>query len=132
MSMRPFLGVFVGAAIGIALVISCGSSPGTADAADVCNCPAAEPPLSGRVVRVKTTDDIPGTADHVNIRASCPMNSTVLGGSCRLAGPSGAMTLRQSGIDEQPTGDGWYCAFGNSSAQPVTVTATAICLNPAP
>jgi hypothetical protein len=41
------------------------------------------------------------------------------------------MTLRESGIDPQQTGDGWYCGFGNSSAAPVTVTATVICLNPA-
>ena len=38
-----------GVGVGIALVLSCGDdSPGDADAA-VCDCPAAEAPLAGRV-----------------------------------------------------------------------------------
>jgi hypothetical protein len=131
-NIRPILFALVGVAAGIALVVSCGHGPSGADAADACNCPAAEPPLTGRVVRVSTTDNLPGNTDYANLRASCPSaDSVVLGGSCRLAATSSSVVLRESGIDDQTGADGWLCAFGNSSATLVSVTATVICLNPA-
>lgn len=131
MSIRSILLVVSGAAMGVALVISCGNPTPAADAADVCNCPSAEPPLAGRVVRVQQTGDIPASTEFYNLRAYCAAGATVVGGGCRLAGPSTQVTLRENGPDPQQTGDGWYCGFGNSSAAPISATATVICLNPA-
>ncbi len=54
--MKTLIIALVGAAVACALILSCGNdSPGDADAHTTCDCPAAEPPLSGRIVRVTET-----------------------------------------------------------------------------
>jgi hypothetical protein len=115
---------------GVVLVLSCGDdSPSRADAA-TCDCPAAEPPLAGRLVRVNQTVVIdPGTSGYQG--AGCPTGSVLVSGSCTNSTSSGPdLTLQQSGFirDDQ---QGWDCFFKNNSASPVTVKVTAICLMPA-
>jgi hypothetical protein len=121
-----------GAALGIALMLSCGHSPQTADAADVCNCPAAEPPLDGRIVTANAGSTVPAQ-DLTTIVARCPTGATiVLGGSCRLATTQRGVNLQESGIHTPSDGAGWDCIWDNTTGSQVSGTATAICLKPAP
>ena len=121
-----------GAALGIALMLSCGHSPQTADAADVCNCPAAEPPLDGRIVTGTTTTPVPEQA-LTSFSARCPTGATiVLGGSCRLATTQRGVNLQESGIHNPTDGAAWDCVWDNTTGSQMTATATVTCLKPAP
>lgn len=132
MTFRTIMIAAAGACAGLAFALSCGGGPQSADAAGVCDCPAAEAPLAGRIERVVTQATVEANAEHRGIAADCKAGAVVLGGSCRMDGPVGTLVLRESGIDLQQTGDGWYCGFGNTAATSMGVTVTAICLNPAP
>jgi hypothetical protein len=121
--------VFAGMLAGIVLVLSCGDdSPSKADAA-TCDCPAAEPPIAGRLVRVSNTQ-IVNPNSNAFASTACPRDGLLISGSCTNDTSSGPdVTLQQSGVytdNEQ----GWDCFFKNNSASPVTVKATAICLMP--
>lgn len=121
----------MGMLIGICLVLSCGDdSPGKADAA-ACDCPAAEPPLAGRISVVDQTQSIPGNS-RGGQSAECPVEALRLTGSCttRDINPLRDITLEQSGFY---SGDqrGWNCFFKNNEATPVTIKASVVCLIPA-
>ena len=132
-----------GATAGIAFVISCGDNlhlsadaaidgPKTADAAPVCDCPAAEPPLAGRFVVVSQLQVIAGN-DTGGQAAACPMGSLAISGSCTtdLFNPIRNVTLQQSGIfDVLPTA--WHCFFRNNEATPVTIRVSVLCLKQTP
>ena len=119
--------LLAGAAGGAAFVVGCSDdSPGDADAA-ACDCPAAEPPLAGRIRRIRITEAISpmGTASP---GAVCPTGSTVLGGSCRLMTGQQDIYLNQAGIDQDLA---YLCRWKSMSVQPDTGIAEAICLMPA-
>jgi hypothetical protein len=114
---------------GIVLVLSCGDdSPGKADAA-ACDCPAAELPIAGRIMRFSNTQTI--AAGSAGFRsAGCPQGGLLLSGSCtNNASSLPDLTLQQSGSYDDNQ-QGWECSFKNNSAVPVTIKATAICLMP--
>ncbi len=123
--------VLVGILAGIVLMLSCSdNSPGTADAA-TCDCPVAEPPVTGRIKRFSSTEVIaPG--DNSSQSAVCPEGALVLSGACTndpfSAGAD--LTLQQSGDVVGPFSQGWSCWFKNNSGAPLTVKVTAICLMP--
>jgi hypothetical protein len=121
--------LLAGMLAGIVLVLSCSDdSPGKADAA-TCDCPAAEPPIAGRIMRFSNTRTIAaGSANGQG--AACPQGAILLSGSCtnnESTGPD--LTLKQSGSYDDAS-QGWSCDFKNNSAVPVTIKATAICLMP--
>ena len=121
--------LLAGMLAGMVLMLSCGDdSPGKADAAN-CDCPAAEPPIAGRIKRFSTTRTIAaGSASGDS--AGCPQGGLLLSGSCTNNAPSAPdLTLEQSGSYDD-TSQGWSCSFKNNSAVPVTIKATAICLMP--
>ena len=123
--------LLAGMLAGIVLVLSCGdNSPSKADAAP-CDCPAAEPPLGGRLVRVSTTDTVaPNTNDFQSV--GCPEGGLLISGSCTDAEPQRSeLTLQQSGFHSDDT-QGWVCYFKNNGLIPITIKATAICLVPGP
>jgi hypothetical protein len=115
---------------GVVLVVSCSDdSPGDADAA-ACDCPAAEPPLNGRIVAVRASNPIqPGTGGGQV--ASCPQGATILGGACEVMISDRSIQVASSRIDRTAS-HGYVCEW---SARDATVantgTAEAICLVPA-
>jgi hypothetical protein len=132
MHVTPSIGsLTMGMLIGICLVLSCGDdSPGNVDAA-ACDCPAAEPPLAGRIMVVDQTQIIPGNS-RGGQGAGCPQGSLRLSGSCTTPdiNPLRDITLEQSGFYSD-TPRSWTCLFKNNEATPVTIKASVVCLIPA-
>jgi len=128
--MKTLIIGLAGAALACVLILSCGNdSPGSADAA-TCDCPAAEPPLSGRIVRVTETvalaaQDIGGTG------ASCAAGATLLGGGCALQTLDDRVTVSYTSPDVGGA-ESWTCSWNNPTTDANTGIATAICLMPAP
>ena len=142
---RSILLLMTGAASGIAFVLSCGDNlsvnanadaaidaPKAPDATPSCDCPAAEPPLAGRIVVVSNTQTI--AANNFNAQsAACPVGSQLISGSCTqdLLNPYRRLTLEQSGFFEASPRE-WFCWFRNNEPFPVTIRVSVTCLNPAP
>lgn len=126
-SVGPFA---AGLLAGIALTLSCSDdSPSTVDAA-TCDCPAAEPPVTGRVTVVNGTQIIPANSDGGQ-SAGCPQGAQMLTGSCTADTPTGYdVTLQQSGFYRIAPGS-WNCMFRNNEPIPVTIKVSVICLAPA-
>lgn len=127
-----FASLVGGVLAGVVLVLSCGDdSPSRADAAS-CECPASEPPISGRVMNFDATLVIAANSRGAQ-GAACPQGATLLSGSCttETLNPIRDLTLEQSGFHEPETASGWMCFFKNNENMPVTVKATARCLVPA-
>jgi hypothetical protein len=128
----------VGASFGIALVLSCSdNSPHRSDAA-ACDCPASEPPLTGRFVTVTSGPSTPIASGAIGGTAiTCPTGSQLITGSCTTAvlNPLPAnLVLMESGFFNDPPElpNAWGCNFLNNGPTPVMVTARAICLKPGP
>jgi hypothetical protein len=118
-----------GVLAGMALVLSCSDdSPGNVDAG-ACDCPAAEPPIAGRIVVIDVTQV--AAANGLGIQsAGCPQGARLLSGSCTTAvdNPVRDVTLQQSGF--YTTEQAWHCQFKNNEATPVTIKASVVCLMP--
>ena len=126
-----FLAITLGAVGAIVTVVACSDdSPGNADAA-VCDCPASEPPLAGRIVSHTTEAAIPANFGG-GMTATCPQGETILGGGCRLMSIVGRIVLSQSGIVRMAGLGGFDCEFVSASPVANTGIAEAICLTPAP
>ena len=127
-SFRWISGVLVGAVLSTGLILACSDdSPGDADAA--CNCPAAEPPLAGRVVeRTQTVDIVAGNGGTG--LAGCMTGETLLGGGCTVDVNANGITLNESG-PRNAGGPGFACAWLSTAPTAGTGHATAICLVPA-
>lgn len=120
-----------GVLAGVALVLACSDdSPGNVDAG-TCDCPAAEPPISGRVVIVNSTASIAGGSSDSD-SAVCPQGAQLLSGSCTTPdiNPLRDVTLQQSGFYLMTGPVSWRCHFKNNEATPVTIKTSAICLMP--
>lgn len=119
-----------GAAAATTFVIACSDdSPGDADAA-VCDCPAAEPPLAGRITRVE--DRRTSMALIPFAAANCPVTATLLGGGCFTEGNERLTPqLIMSGEPTAGMATTYSCQWRNSTMVEVTTVAFAICLNPA-
>jgi F0F1-type ATP synthase membrane subunit c/vacuolar-type H+-ATPase subunit K len=137
-SMRSILLALAGLAAGIALALACDGDGSAADAADggACDCPAAEPPLEGRIVRVTNSSEIAAQSIGA-VGAGCDEGSLdgkdgiLIGGSCMLEVPDHAsdVNLNYSGISGQPGGGNtWACKWTSTIGTPNTMIATAICL----
>jgi hypothetical protein len=134
MKITPFIVVLTcGVAMGISMTLSCGDdNPKIVDAADggMCNCPAAEPPISPRVKEVTMDFVIPKNTFHERRSIACLTPSeggVVLNGGC-IGNINDDILLRQS----YPIALGWTCAWSNPSAVDATVTIIVHCLVPAP
>lgn len=121
----------VGAVLGAGLVIACSDdSPGDADAA-VCDCPAAEPPLAGRIVPVRVQGTIQANGGG-GASAQCPSGATILGGSCEQMTLSSQVLLLEARISRTtPTAPVYVCEWMNNGATTPVVFAEAVCLMPA-
>jgi hypothetical protein len=128
--------LFLGFVVGIAFMLSCGDdhSPSQADAAAAqCDCPAAEPPLSGRITRVTGDQSIPAMGFDVAV-ASCGIGDILLSGGCfaRSSNPKYILNSSYPGPPGSANPSGWACEFYNGTTAPVTSTAYVTCLKPAP
>lgn len=115
-----------------ALQLGCSDDPpGDADAA-MCSCPAAEPPLAGRIVEVSQTAPIPAGASGMAV-AICPDGGTLLGGGCFVdaIGPGpGLLALFEAA--RRFDGPNYSCGWTSTKVTDSIGKATAICLLPAP
>jgi hypothetical protein len=125
------LSLVTGMFAGVLLVLSCSDdSPGDADAA-TCDCPAAEPPLAGRIMIIDQTQTIAANG-RGGQGAACPQGTLRLTGSCTTAdvNPNRDVTLEQSGFYRSNDLTGWNCDFKNNEATPVTIKVSIVCLVP--
>jgi hypothetical protein len=125
-----FASLVTGVAVGILLVIACSDdSPGQVDAADggACNCPAAEPPLAGRVTHVRLDNNLsPGGGGIASV--ACPAGAIALGGSCEVATPDTNVVLLSSSF----AAGGFVCNWSTVGATMTRLaTAEVVCLMPA-
>ena len=120
-----------GATVAVVLLVACSDdSPSDADAA-VCDCPAAEPPLAGRITVVQQQAAInPGTGGGTG--AVCPAGATVLGGGCGMMTPDDRVVLLEATPERTGGLSGYVCSWSAHDAVSAnTGTAEAICLVPA-
>jgi len=121
--------LLIGAIAGAALVLACSDdAPPAADAAEVCDCPAAEPPLAGRIILSPEATVTIAANSRSGTLAGCPDGGTLIGGSCQLT--SGRATLEQSwaNLNGAPA---WDCSWENNEPGEATGSVKAICLMPA-
>lgn len=132
MSLRTWIvAMSTGAIASAVTVIACSDdSPGDADAA-TCDCPAAEPPLAGRIMS-RTDQDAIAVMGAAASRAVCNSGEVILGGGCRLMSADGRITLSEGGIVRQGGLDSFECVFISTSPVANTSIAEAVCLAPAP
>jgi len=127
--LRSFPSLLAGAALATGLILACSDdSPSDADAA-VCDCPASESPLAGRIIEITQLITITANGAGSNT-AACPVGATLLGGGCTIeAGGAGVgiLTLAESG----PLLGGYACTWTSTVPNPSTAKATAFCLVPA-
>ncbi|NJM90814.1 MAG: hypothetical protein HC863_00520 [Myxococcales bacterium] len=129
--MKSFFLVLVGLTTGVVMTLSCDDdSPARIDAAPVCDCPAAEPPINEqRVVEVKNTGTLPPSTSPDGGRggqgAACPFDHLTLSGSCEIDDRAGQdITL----VEFAGGNNGWTCYWKNNTNAPVVVRATVRCL----
>lgn len=133
--LRTFATVIASVSATFVFFFACSDDGGSLiDAAadgGTCNCPAAEPPLAGRLTVVRTNlPDEGGTPGTVAIAAQCPDNAELLGGGCGVLG-AGEQTLtlyRSTRTSESPFA--YRCGWNNPTGATVTIEAWASCLAP--
>jgi hypothetical protein len=116
--------------LGIALTLSCSDdSPGDADAA-VCDCPAAEPPITAQRVVRETSNPITLTAGTATGPAIACSRGIAISGSCDLDfnAMRSQLHLVEAGLHDN---NGWSCIWSNNGAVDTIGTATVVCLVPA-
>lgn len=129
--ISSLVSLVAGMAAGAILMLSCGDdSPSKADAA-TCDCSAAEPSITGRIMVVDQTQIIAANS-RGGQGAKCPQGALRLSGSCTTAqvNPGRDVTLEQSGFYQASDQVTWDCLFKNNEATPVTIKASVTCLLP--
>ena len=138
--MKMILTALASAATAAVLVIACGDdSPTHVDAAidsradaAACDCPAAEPPLAGRIMRVRGLDGPLGPSGGGASLATCPTGAILLSGWCDIVNDPGTPPqARITTIGASPTTPNtWLCVWENSAFGSAVVHAEAVCLLP--
>jgi hypothetical protein len=128
---RSAVRLTTGLTASVLLILSCSDdSPGHADAA-ACQCPAAEPPLAGRIQRVTNTRTVPANGDD-GVNAACPDGALIIGGGCATSPETSVHNVVLQFSHQDDTGRVWVCRFHNNEATPVGIRASVYCLIPAP
>jgi hypothetical protein len=116
--------------LGMAITLSCSDdSPGDADAA-VCDCPAAEPPITAQRMVRETSNPLSITAGTSSGPAIACSRGIAVSGSCDLEmnAMRSQFRLVEAGLHDS---NGWSCRWYNGGATDATATATVVCLVPA-
>lgn len=127
--IHSFTYLAAGIVCGVALIVACSDdAPRDVDAAAACDCPAAEPPLAGRITHVRADNILnPGGGGVANV--FCPAGAIVLGGACEVLVTDTNVVL----LDSRFEGGGYRCDWSTINATVArTGTAEAVCLTPAP
>ena len=104
-------------------------APEAPDAAAICDCPAAEPPLAGRFIHVTRTRVILPN-ENLFESAICPDGAQLISGSCtNNAGGFRKLILREAGFYDTPP-SAWNCYMENADTVSLTIRVTAVCLVP--
>jgi len=123
--------VAAGAVGGILFILSCGDdSPVDVDAAAVCDCPAAEAPITAdrlEIIDSQVTIPANGSATEAG---GCELPAILLHGGCLLLGANPDVSLQQGGPDVDQTNI-YNCFWNNAGPTPTTGIIRAVCLNPA-
>jgi hypothetical protein len=129
---RSLLLVAAGVALGALLVLSCGDdAPTDADAAaPVCDCPAAEAPLSAdRFEEKEQTVTIPA-GETVTSGLVCDAPAIFWSGGCDVQGTTPVDSFLTRSLPSTTTG--WQCTWKNPGGNEDTGIVRIVCLNPAP
>lgn len=122
-----------GTVLSAGVIVACSDdSPHDADAG-VCDCPAAEPPISGRFMRMRGIDgSLPANSFGIG-SATCPAGATLISGWCdfeNMPGTPPQLALVKAGSSPD-TPNTWQCQWNNYNGGSATVHAEAVCLVPA-
>jgi len=147
---KSILFMLSGATAGIAFVISCGDNwhlgadaavdatadaPKAPDAAPGCDCPAAEPPITGRLYFDSSIAGVDGNQEQ-SVGRFCPPGAIAISGSCKLStpifNPRKDVILREAGLIYGPVPSGWRCTVRNNESETVLYEIFVLCLKPAP
>lgn len=137
--MKAIVLCIASALAGAVAVVACSDdSPHDADAA-VCDCPAAEPPITSTRLHRVDGAVMQATANGVSQAfANCPAGEIAVSGSCYIdtdrtprqvwVQSAGALPVSAS-----MTGGSWACNFVNNDlTNTADVHAQALCFKPAP
>lgn len=128
--LRTFFAGVGGMAVALILVLACGDDGvGNVDAQAACECPPAEPPLTGRIVVETATVEL-AASSNAGTAATCPTGSVLLSGGCRLQDSNAAITLNES-FGRNAGDETWTCYWRNDTVNANTGIAEAYCLMPA-
>ena len=129
--IRSLFAAIGGMAAALILVIACGDDGvQSVDAQATCDCPPAEPPLSGRIAIETNSIALEASGARQSVIATCPDGALLLSGGCRLEEANAAITLNEVG--RSPAGgENWRCAWQNDTVNTNTGIAEAYCLMPA-
>ncbi len=125
--------LLTGAAFAAGLIVACSDdSPRPVDAA-TCDCPAAEPPIAARIVRVRGADGTLPANSFTGASATCAAGATLISGWCdfeNMPGTPPQLALVRAG-SSPATPNVWACVWQNYNGGSATVHAEAACLMPA-
>lgn len=129
MNLKTWILPVAGFVAGVSFILACSDdAPSSADAA-ACDCPAAEPPLAGRIIAVTSETGLApmGIAAPA---ASCPTGGILIGGGCA---PATSFVVDGTLLTSGPTAASasWNCYWNSTSTEAQQVVATAYCLMPA-
>ena len=94
--------------------------------------PAAEPPLTGRIVSIRSEPNSINPGGGGAQGAGCPIGATILGGACEVTNVDANVLLMSSRI-QRGTNSQYVCNWSALNATVAnTGVAEAICLIPAP
>ena len=132
--MKAMVLCIASALAGAVAVVACSDdSPSDADAA-VCDCPAAEPPITA--ARLHRVDGAAGLAAANTITpafANCPVGEIAMSGSCYIDDDRTPRQVWALSAGANPTGESWVCRFGNNDlTNTADVHASVLCFKPAP
>ena len=107
-------------------------TPNIPDAPLVCDCPATEPPLTGRFVAFSQTRTLTANGRGV-MAAGCPAGMQFISGNCVVDNATTRfnVSIEQSGVYDVPPTN-WHCVFHNNEPMSVSFRVFAICLKPTP
>jgi len=130
---KSFLLVAAGAVGGVLFVLSCGDD-GPADvdaAAPVCDCPAAESPITEGRLEIRDNQVAIPAGGYATESNGCDAPAITFQAGCRLAEANPQVALSEAGPYPDVPGS-WSCAWNNAGATPATGIVRVVCLNPAP
>jgi hypothetical protein len=137
---KSILLIMIGVFAGIAFVISCGDiwhlgtnaavgAPKPTNATPVCDCPAAQQLLAGRLVG-ESAFLVVGAHEHGSGGILCPEGALPVSGSCTVRNPipDQDVILRESGF--YPNRPGWRCSLDNNGPTQILYEVAVSCLRP--